>query len=111
MLAIYFGLRSSENMITNTNVRILSDNITAISYINNMGGIKSKKCYKLAIRIWEWFIDKNIWLKCSHIPGKDNIDADRLSREFSDQVEWQLNHDIFLQICLKLGKPNINLFA
>lgn len=96
MIAIYFGLRSFENLIQNKYVRILSDNTTAISYINNMGGIKSKKCNELAIEIWEWCIDRNIWLKCSHIPGKDNIEADRLSREFNDQVEWQLDHDIFL---------------
>lgn len=100
MLAIYF--RSFENLIQNKYVRILSDNTTAISYSNNMGGIKSKKCNKLAIEIWEWCIDRNIWLKCSHISGKDNIEADRLSREFNDQVEWQLDHDIFVQICSKL---------
>lgn len=43
MLAIYFGLRSFENMIHNKYVRILSDNTTAISYYNNMGVIKSIK--------------------------------------------------------------------
>lgn len=53
MLAIYFGLRSFENLIQNKYVRILSVNTTAISYINNMGGIKSKKCNELAIEIWE----------------------------------------------------------
>lgn len=111
MLGIYFGLRSFENLIQNKYARILSDNTTGIGYINNMGGIKSKKCNELAIEIWEWCIDRNIWLKCSHIPGKDNIEADRLSREFNDQVEWQLDHDIFLQICSKLGKPDIDLFA
>lgn len=111
MLAIYFGLRSFENLIQNKYVRILSVNTTAISYINNMGGIKSKKCNELAIEIWEWCSDRNIWLKCCHIPGKVNIEADRLSREFNDQVEWELDHDIFLQICSKLGKPYIDLFA
>lgn len=53
MLAIYFGLRSFENLIQNKYVRILSVNTTAISYINNMGGIKSKKCNELVIEIWE----------------------------------------------------------
>lgn len=70
-----------------------------------------KKCNKLAIEIWEWCIDRNIWLKCSHIPGKDYIKADRLSREFNEQVEWQFDHDIFLQICSKFGKPDTDLFA
>lgn len=93
MLAIYFGLRSFENMIHNKYVRILSDNTTAISYYNNMGVIKSikKKCNKLAIEIWEWCIDRKIGLTFSHLPGKDTIEADRLSRIFNDQVEWELH--------------------
>lgn len=97
MLAIYFGLRSFENLIQNKYVRILSDNTTAISYINNMGGLKSNKCNELAIEIWEWCIDRNIWLKLSHIPGKDNIEADRLSREFNDQAirSWYILTDLF----------------
>lgn len=111
MLAIYFALRSFVNIVKNKYVRILSDNTTAISYINNMGGIKYQNCNKLAVEIWEWCTERNIWLKCSHIPGKNNIEADKLSREFNDQVEWQLDHDIFLQICSKLGCPNVDLFA
>lgn len=51
MLGIYFGLRSFENLIQNKYARILSDNTTGIGYINNMGGIKSKKCNELAIEI------------------------------------------------------------
>ena len=54
-----------------------------------MGGIKSEKCNCLAIVIWEWCLQRNIWLICSHIPGKNNDQADRLSREFNDQIEWQ----------------------
>jgi hypothetical protein len=74
-----------------------------------MGGIKSQNCNKLAVEIWEWCTEGNIWLKCFHIPGKSNIEADKLSREFNDQVEWQLDHDIFFQVCSKLGCPDIDL--
>lgn len=65
----------------------------------------------MAIKIWEWCIERNIWLKSSRIPGKDTIEADRLSRELNDQVEWQLDQYLFLQICSKLGKPDIDLFT
>ena len=111
MLAIFFALQSFENHITNKYVRILSDNTTAISYINKMGGIKSECCNDLAVEIWNWCLDRNIWLLCSHIPGKINNEADKLSREFSDQTEWHLDHDIFLQICSKFYVPDIDLFA
>ena len=111
MLAIFFALRSFENYVEGKYVKILSDNTTAISYINNMGGIKSEKCNGLAIVIWEWCLQRNIWLICSHIPGKNNDQADRLSREFNDQIEWQLDKSIFLRICEKVGRPDIDLFA
>jgi hypothetical protein len=54
------------------------DNTTAISYINNMGSITSKKCDKLAKEIWVWCIERNLWLSAWYIPGKDNTTADTL---------------------------------
>ena len=35
-------------------VRIMCDNTTAVSYINNMGGMKSIPCDKLAHEIWKF---------------------------------------------------------
>lgn len=76
-----------------------------------MGGIKSEKCNKLAITIWLWCIGNQIWLTATHIPGKLNTKADHRSRNFNDQLEWQLNKAIFEQLCSLWPKPEIDLFA
>lgn len=35
-------------------IRIMCDNVTAINYVNNMGGIKSQTCNNIASRIWDF---------------------------------------------------------
>ena len=35
-------------------VRVMSGNITAVSYVNNKGGIKSEFCNKIAKELWVW---------------------------------------------------------
>lgn len=112
ILAIFHALKSFTVYLKNIeHVKILTDNTTAVSYINNKGGIKSKKCNEIAKIIWMWCIKQNIWLTATHIPGNDNIEADRKSRKFNDHIEWQLNVDKFNKICKLWGRPEIDLFA
>ena len=35
-------------------VRLMIDNVTVVSYLQNMGGIKSLECNKLSRNIWKW---------------------------------------------------------
>lgn len=70
----------------NTNI-FLTDNTTAVAYINNMGGVKSQQCNQIAKSIWSWCIQHEKWLTATHIPGKSNTEADIQSRQFNDQVE------------------------
>jgi hypothetical protein len=37
--------------------------------------------------------------------------ADRRSREFGDQTEWQLSEQVFQKICTRFGTPDVDLFA
>ena len=92
-------------------VLIRLDNTTAVSYINNMGGIKSPPCNSAAINIWNWCIDRNIWLTASHLPGRENTEADRCSRQFNDRTEWMLNKSVFEDISQHFGTPKLDLFA
>jgi len=109
--AIKFGVQSYCKRDLPVHVRVMCDNTTAISYINNMGGVKSENCNTIAIEIWEFCINKNIWISASHIPGKENTEADILSRKLDDNTEWHLNPKLFLEIFKKFGRPNIDLFA
>lgn len=87
------------------------DNTTAISYINNMGGITSIKCDKLAEEIWFWCMKRELWLSVWHIPGKDNLTGDNLLRKFDDQIEWMLSKSVFNRIMSKWEQHEIDLFA
>jgi len=41
----------------------------------------------------------------------DNVEADRASRVFNDNIEWTLDDNIFKQIVKQFGQPKIDMFA
>lgn len=111
ILAILLAIKSFIHLIRNKHVKILTDNSTAVSYISQFGGTKSPDCNKVARQIWLLCKQEGIWLTCTHIPGTSNTKADKKSREFSDQLEWKLDHKVFEKLCQIWPKPDIDLFA
>ena len=111
LLAVLFGLKSLFNDQSSTHIRLEIDNTTAVSYINAQGGVVSEKCNQIAVEIWQWAIDRDIWLSATHIPGKLNKEADQASRVFNDRTEWMLNPKVFSDVSAILGRPDIDLFA
>ena len=109
--AVFFALKVFCKEITNAHVKVFSDNTTTVTYINNMGGSHSLHCNALTRDMWLWCIDKGIWLSAVHLPGSQNIQADRASRIFHDQTEWKLDEDNFHRITSQLIKPEVDLFA
>ena len=62
--------------------------------------------------IWEWYIQRGIYLSAAHIPGEDNLVADFLSIGKFFPLEWTLNPLIFQKIFQVLvPRPEIDLFA
>ena len=92
-------------------ILIRSDSTNAVSYIQNMGGMGNSKMNALAIDIWQFAIDNNLWLSASFIPGRDNTDADTGSRLLNVRTEWSLPVPLFDAICSRLFTPTIDLFA
>lgn len=112
LLAIFYALKSFKNELKNIcHVKIMTDNTTAVSYINKMGGVKSELCNDITKKIWFWCIEHEIWVTATHIAGKRNTEADFQSRNFNDQIEWQLDTKIFRKLCSIWGTPEIDLFA
>ena len=109
--AIYFGLKSFFKSTKSAHIRIKSDNTTAIAYINSMGGVKSKECLTVAKEIWTWAIDHDLHLSAEHIPGSKNVLADKASRVFDENTEWELMDRYFSKIHRKFGSFDIDLFA
>jgi len=44
----------------------------------------------LALEMWDWRWERDILVIASHILGRDNVSADKESREFKDMSEWKL---------------------
>ena len=79
LLAILLALYSYKDRIQNKCIQILSDNISAIAYINRLGG-SSKPLSQLATAIWHFAYENGIYLVARHISGHRNIQADYYSR-------------------------------
>ena len=77
LMAILLSLKRLLPEIANSHIRIQSDSTTAVHYINNLGGVKSLDCHKLAKDIWSWAICRNNHLSAEHLPGSENSVADR----------------------------------
>ena len=111
MSAAFMGLRAYCADRSNIHVKLNFDNTTAIAYINQMGGMRSHKCNELAKALWDWRIERHIWVTACHLPGVLNVVADKKSRVFQDETEWQLNTKVFEKFCTHFGPPEIAIFA
>ena len=75
-----------------------------------MGG-RIEQLNSLTRDIWEWCIERHIWLSVFHIPGKMNSTADKLSRQKNDNMEWALNIEVFMKLEHMIGSCDIDMFA
>ena len=92
-------------------VLLRMDNVTAIAFLNWMGGTHSLPLSRLAVEIWEWCIKRNFTIHAEHLPGVENIRADWQSRHLVDSSDWRLDREIFLHLESQLGPFTIDLFA
>ena len=112
MLAVLFALKSFRILTHGKHVKVMVDNTTTESAINQMGTSHSPKLNKLTKDIWDWCIGQHIWLTMARIPGCENVEADKESRTFRRCTEWCLKKTLFANACTKLNvTPNIDLFA
>ena len=110
--AIAFAIQCFLSELKHKHVKILTDNTTAMSCLNQMGTSHSEELNMLVADIWQLCIDNDIWLTVAHIPGKDNTLADLESRKTRRDIEWSLSQAVFDQAIRKLNiTPTIDLFA
>ncbi|XP_062575409.1 uncharacterized protein LOC134237319 [Saccostrea cucullata] len=72
LLPITHAVKAFLKQETNMVVLIQTDNKTAMTCINKMGGTVSKVCNQLALDLWEWCLKKSISMRA----GKENVIAD-----------------------------------
>lgn len=111
--AAFLVMKTFIKEISNKHVKIMIDNTSAVSIINNMGTCKSEICNDIAVEIWQFCIDNNVLVTAAHIPGVDNVVADKESRNFHIQnAEWNLDPSVLHETLKEINfTPNIDLFA
>ena len=93
-------------------IKVFSDNTTAVAVINKMDACKNRALNKSAQQIWGFCQQLQIWITASHIPGKENFEADFKSRREYQDAEWMLNPKIFNEAQIFPSfKPQIECFA
>ena len=111
LTAALYGLQSLCGKDRNCHIQIHTDNTTAVTYINNFGGIRSWLCDSVAKQIWDWAITRHIWVSAVFIPGNQNTRADKLSRHTDNMRDWTLDQEVFDRIFLHVDWASVDLFA
>ena len=87
------------------------DNITAVTYVNKLGGTVSPKLNTIVRELWLWCMNQDVTLIAEHLPGVLNTIADQESRVMRGRSDWMLNPRIFNKIQRKWGPLEVDTFA
>ena len=112
LLAAFLGLQVFGHSLSNTHIRLMIDNTTAVAVINHMSMCHSVVLNTLSKRLLLWCVSRNIWISAAHIAGKSNQQADLESHQNKKETEWMLNRDSLSHASTQLNfRPEIDLFA
>ena len=111
LTAARLALETLATTARSTHIQLKLDNLTALAYINKMGGTHSPECNHVTQQIWEWAIARDIWLSAAYIPGDTNVVADFHSCCFHENKECALNDAVFALLPSTYVSPVIDLFA
>lgn len=111
LLVVKFVLFFLFDVRNNIYVWVMFDNNIVVFYINFMGGCRFLECNFVVKDIWDWVIDKDIWLLVVYIFGLSNIDVDQLFWNLNLDLEWMFFVLIFQRIVVLFGKLDIDLFV
>ena len=87
VFAAGLALNSFCSNMSHKHVLLRLDNTTAVAYLNAMGGVKSSHCNEAATQIWNWCIERNIWITAAHLAGRDNV-GDQIPMPW----QWMRSH-------------------
>lgn len=84
------------------------DNQMSILAVNRQGSCRSSAILNMAERIFRIAHSLNITFSASYLQGNANEWADALSHHSTFLVEWNLSPDIFTQLTLTYGTPQVD---
>ncbi len=111
VLAAFLAVKcfvSDKNGLT---ILLRMGNMTAVTYVNKLGGIVSPSMNSVIKELWMWCMNRDITITVEHLPGILNTIADEESRVMKDRSGWILNPHIFRKIQQRLGPLEVDMFA
>jgi hypothetical protein len=121
LMAVELTLKEFRSCLAHKLVLVRSDNTTTCAYVNKQGGTHSPALCRQTWEMFLWCMEHHITLRAVYIPGVENVHADSLSREKDlvegplgyrvDQREWSLEPEVLSSVFVRLGEPQIDLFA
>ena len=93
--AVLFLFQCFFRQSSNCSILIRTDSSTVVAYINKQGGSCSARLCSIALKLWEFCIQRNIMIKAVHVPGIYNSEADALSRMPSNDHSYSLSQEVF----------------
>lgn len=111
LLAGSFAIKCWTKDKVSCHVLLKMDNVSAVRYINHLGGTKSRVLADMARELWHFCLDNEISVTAEYLPGASNVIADWCSREWSDISLWQLEPLVFQRLHHLWGPFTVDLFA
>ncbi|XP_044147245.1 uncharacterized protein LOC122935540 [Bufo gargarizans] len=111
LLAGSFAIRSFSNGMAHACIRLRMDNVSAVRYVNHLGGTQSATLARLAKEFWSYCLSRDLMVQAEYLPGLHNYRADWSSRYFTDGSDWRLAPETFCSISAIWGPCTIDLFA
>ena len=108
--AAYFAVKIYCNHLQNTTIHLKIDNTATMVSLNKQKGANIT-VFNIIKKIWEFCIDRNLWIFASYIPSKRNKTADKGSPKLRHNLDWALHQWVFDKIVQQFGLPDVDLFA
>ena len=110
ILAALKALECFASSLSDCTVEIEVDNLSAVCYINKLGGCRSKALCDAALLVANFCELRNIILIAVYVPGILNSLADAESRRPTSAGDWKLSPSSFMSICLEWSLQ-VDVFA
>ena len=75
LLAAFQALQCFTKQKHNITIQLMMDNLAVVTYINKLRGPHSLVLGNLAISLWEWSLQKNIYLIAEYLPRHENWES------------------------------------
>ena len=108
--AAYSAVKIYCKHLQNTTIHLKLDNTATMVSLNKQKGANITVC-NIIKKIWEFCMDRNLWIFASNIPSKGNKTADKESRKLRHSLEWALHQWVFDKIVQKFCLPDVDLLA